>query len=131
MLYHDQENHGPPSQTCSSSHAVPGSFRHLDPLDERNEIHRLESAVISGCEISAHELEPSFPETHFNDMSVFGDNLSLNLLSKGGTENQFKHVGEDVESECMFNLQCGLDYYCARMLKFLFFQKFNLGHFFL
>lgn len=104
----DNENQRPPSQTFSSSNAVPGSFWHLDPLDKSNEICYTEREGVSGCEIPAHTMEPSYPETNFNSKSVSGDNLNLNSIWKGENESQFKLMGEDVESDCMCNLLFGL-----------------------
>ncbi|XP_028775534.1 helicase-like transcription factor CHR28 [Neltuma alba] len=99
MLCCDHENQGPPSQTCSSSHAVPDGFQQLDPLDGSNEICYTEREGTSGCEVPAQSLEPSAPEPHFNNTSVCGDNLNLNPLWKEKKESQLKHVGEDVKSE--------------------------------
>ncbi|KAI9120896.1 hypothetical protein K1719_007929 [Acacia pycnantha] len=99
MLCCDNENQGPPSQTCSSSHAVPDGFQQFDRLDGSSKICYTEREGDLGFEMPAQSSEPSVPEPHFNNISVCGDNLNLNPLWKEKKESQRKHVGDDVKSE--------------------------------
>lgn len=102
-FYNDLENQGPPSQTCSSSHAVPNGFQQFDPLDGSNKICYTERGGTWGCEMPAQSSEPSAAEPHLNNISFCGDNLNLNPLWKQKNMSQLKHVGDDVKSECMCN----------------------------
>ncbi|KAK4271475.1 hypothetical protein QN277_020166 [Acacia crassicarpa] len=95
----DNENQGPPSQTCLSSHAVTDSFQQFDRLDGSNKICYTGREGTLGFEMPAQSSEPSVPEPHFNNISVCGDNLNLNPLWKEKNESQLKHVGDDVKSE--------------------------------
>ncbi|MED6156712.1 hypothetical protein PIB30_016868 [Stylosanthes scabra] len=76
VLVHECENQGLPTQACSST----------------------EKIGVSKSETSTFGLETNFLEAHSNNVSVCQDNLNKNMW-KSGNESQFKHAGEDVESE--------------------------------
>ncbi|XP_061355786.1 helicase-like transcription factor CHR28 [Gastrolobium bilobum] len=98
MLDCEHETKGPPSQACSSPNAFAGSYRDSFSLGESDEICYTERTGVSKLEIPAHSVETRFPEAHSNNISVCEDNLNLSMW-KGENETQYKHVGEDVESE--------------------------------
>ncbi|KAL1327097.1 hypothetical protein HN51_037188 [Arachis hypogaea] len=76
VLEREHENQGLPSQACSST----------------------EKTGLSKFETSSFGMETSFPEAYSNNVSVCQDYLNKSMW-KSGNERQFKHVGEDVESE--------------------------------
>ncbi|TKY59320.1 SWI/SNF-related matrix-associated actin-dependent regulator of chromatin [Spatholobus suberectus] len=98
LLDCERENQGPQSQACSSPNAFPGNFSDSFSPGESDEIFYTERTGVSKHEIPAYSVETSFPEAQSNNISICGDNLNLNMW-KGENESQFKHVGEDVESE--------------------------------
>ncbi|KAK7362904.1 hypothetical protein VNO77_05029 [Canavalia gladiata] len=98
MLDCERENQGPHSQACSSPNAFPGNFSDSFSPGETDEICYTERMGVAKLEIPAYSMETSFPDAHSNNVSTCGDNLNLSM-SKGENGSQFKHVGEDVESE--------------------------------
>lgn len=100
MLDCKHENQGPRCQPCSSPNTFPGSFRDLFSLAESDEICYPERTGASTREIPDNGVETSLPEAHSKNLSVCGDNLNMSIW-KAENESQFKHVGEDIESERM------------------------------
>ncbi|RDX68508.1 Helicase-like transcription factor CHR28, partial [Mucuna pruriens] len=98
MLDCEPENQGPQSQACSSPNAFPGNFSDSFSPGENDEIFYTERTRVSKHEIPAYSVEASFPEAQSNNISICEGNLNLSRW-KGENESQFRHVGEDVESE--------------------------------
>ncbi|KAL2946117.1 hypothetical protein AAZX31_U002700 [Glycine max] len=94
----ERENRGPQSQACSSPKAFPGNFSDSFSPGESHEVFCTERTGVFKHEIPAYSVEASFPKAQSNKISICGDNLNLSMWI-GENESQFKHVGEDVESE--------------------------------
>lgn len=100
VLDSEHESRGLQSQTCSSPGACAGGYRDSFSVVESDEICDSERTGVSKHETPAYSVDTGFPEANSNNIADCGDNLNLSPWN-GEDKSQIKHVGDDVESECM------------------------------